>query len=89
MRFMCELGLFENANGTITCLKMASRSDEYTMKLMRQNNVVQINSGVSQEKIPPNRIEEKRTDRKTTIPSDFGISDQVRDWASAKMVMAR
>lgn len=81
MRFMCDLGLFENANGTITCLKMASRSDEYTMKLMRHNNVVQINSGVSQDKIPPIRTEEKRTDRKTTIPSDFSISDQVRDWA--------
>jgi|TARA_B100000085_G_scaffold39955_1_gene33148 hypothetical protein len=82
MRFMCELGLFENAQGRITCLKMSSRSDEYTVKLMRQNNVVRINSGVDQEKIPPNRKEEKRKiQRKTTIPSDFSISDQVRDWA--------
>jgi len=82
MRFMCELGLFENAAGRITCLKMASRSDEYTLKLMRQHNSVQTNSGECPEKVPPIRIEEKRkTDRKTLIPSDFSISDQVRDWA--------
>jgi hypothetical protein len=82
MRFMCELGLFENATGRITCLKMASRSDEYTLKLMRQHNSVQTNSGECSEKVPPIRIEENRkTDRKTLIPSDFSISNQVRDWA--------
>lgn len=35
MLFMVNLGLFENAEGRITCLKMANRSDEYTLKLLR------------------------------------------------------
>ncbi len=35
MRYMVDLGLFENnAAGMITCLKMASRADEYTQKLI-------------------------------------------------------
>jgi hypothetical protein len=34
MRFMVELRLFESANGVITCLKLANRTDEYTAKLV-------------------------------------------------------
>ena len=82
MRFMCDLGLFENAEGRITCLKMSSRSDEYTNKLIRQQNSVRTKSGESPEKVPRNRIdriEEKDIrKRKTSIPDDFGISDEVR-----------
>lgn len=82
MRFMCDLGLFENAEGQITCLKMSTRSDEYTLKLMRTKKIVQTNSEVTPDKIPLNRREENnKIDRKTAIPSDFSISDQVRDWA--------
>jgi len=33
MTFMVDIGLFENTNGIISCLKMATRTDEYT-----QNN---------------------------------------------------
>lgn len=85
MRFMCDLGLFENAEGRITCLKMSSRSDEYTMKLMRNDNSVRTKSGSTPEKIPPNRIDRiDRIDirkRKTSIPDGFGISEEVRKWA--------
>ena len=35
MLFMVDQGLFENTNGQITCLKMATRADEYTQKLLR------------------------------------------------------
>jgi hypothetical protein len=35
MTYMVELGLFEESNGMITCLKMASRTDEYTQKLLQ------------------------------------------------------
>ena len=35
MVFMCEQGLFENDTGKITCLKMLTRSDEYTQKIIR------------------------------------------------------
>lgn len=34
MRFMVDLSLFQNISGVITCLKMASRTDEYTQKLI-------------------------------------------------------
>ena len=36
MVFMVELGLFEQENGIITCLKLAKRTDEYTSKLIKQ-----------------------------------------------------
>ena len=35
MVYMVNLGLFENSNGVITCLKMYSRTDEYTQQLIR------------------------------------------------------
>lgn len=34
MTYMVNLGLFENTQGVITCLKMSSRTDEYTAKLL-------------------------------------------------------
>ena len=34
MTYMVELELFENTNNIITCLKMATRTDEYTQKLI-------------------------------------------------------
>lgn len=85
MRFMCDLELFENLEGQITCLKMASRSDEYTLKLMRSSRNVATNSGQAPDKVPPiriDRIEEKDIrKRKTSIPDDFAISSDVRRWA--------
>lgn len=67
MRFMCEQGLFEDADGRITCLKMASRSDEYTLKLLRQDKSVRTNSGETPDKIPPIRIEENRIEQKKRV----------------------
>src|SRR5512137_320701 len=37
MTFMVELELFENTNGIVSCLKMASRTDEYTQKLIQSS----------------------------------------------------
>ena len=64
MKAMVELGLFENVDGTITCLKLRERSDEYTQKLLRNSNGVRTISGVSPEKVPPIRREENRTEEK-------------------------
>lgn len=74
-----DLGLFENAQGTITCLKMAKVSDDYTAKLIRSEQsakkpqVVE-NKGVLQsptnsEKVSleENRTEENRTDNNNSI----------------------
>lgn len=64
MRFMVEQGLFENTEGRITCLKMSTRSDEYTQKILRNSKSVRTTSRPAQDKVPPNRIEEKRIDKK-------------------------
>jgi hypothetical protein len=34
MTFMVDQGLFENNSGVVTCLKMSTRTDEYTQKLI-------------------------------------------------------
>lgn len=62
MVFMSDLGLFENTSGQITCLKMATRTDEYTQKLIRTTDNVQRLSRQCPDKVPPNRIEENRID---------------------------
>jgi hypothetical protein len=67
MRYMCELGLFESSTGRITCLKMASRSDEYTAKVIRNSNGLRTISGQAPDKVPPNRREEKRIEEKKII----------------------
>lgn len=70
MKYMVELGLFENNRGVITCLKMATRTDEYTQKLMRNNNKYRDNvrtlSGESHDSvtIKSDLIEEKRIEQK-------------------------
>lgn len=64
MTYMVNLGLFENVNGIITCLKMASRTDEYTQKLLLNTNTyksVGTLSGQNPEK--SELIEENRTDK--------------------------
>lgn len=35
MAHMVSLGLFENVDGIVTCLKMSARSDDYTSKLIK------------------------------------------------------
>lgn len=62
MTYMVELGLFENTNGIITCLKMANRTDEYTQQLMRDVRK-------SPDSIPriSEVIEEKRREENKTI----------------------
>lgn len=91
MLFMVDLSLFEQADGIVSCLKLRDRSDEYTQKLLRKDRSVRTKSGEHPEKVPPIRIEQKRTEeskgntrtkkRKTPIPDDFAISDRVRKWA--------
>lgn len=87
MTFMVDIGLFENTNGIITCLKMATRADEYTQQIMRDNKKLSL-SLVTPESVPriSEVIEEKRTEekRKTSLPKNFTISDRVISWANEK-----
>lgn len=64
MTYMVNLGLFENCDGRITCLKMATRTDEYTQKLLRNTQSVPTLSRHTPDKVPPIRTEEKRTEEK-------------------------
>ena len=65
MRYMISLHLFEASEGRITCLKMASRADEYTQKLIR-NQVVMLSSGQTPDSVGTKSLlrEENRTEQK-------------------------
>lgn len=75
MGYMVSLGLFENDRGVVTCLKMASRTDEYTQKLISKNKALNNNRTKSIEcpdKVPTksdlieeNRIEENRREERS------------------------
>lgn len=60
-----DLGLFENVDGVVTCLKMMTRTDEYTQKIINNKNMslgsVPTLSGQNPKKSA--LIEEKRTDK--------------------------
>jgi hypothetical protein len=70
MTYMVNLGLFENNEGIITCLKMSTRTDEYTQKLINKNKKCPDNvPTISGEK--PRKsvlIEEKRREEKYIPP---------------------
>jgi hypothetical protein len=87
MTYMVELELFENTDGIISCLKMATRADEYTQQILRDSKRYAL-SQATPDSVPrmSEVIEEKRTEKKrvnkTTIPKDFVISDRVISWAN-------
>jgi len=65
MTYMVNLRLFENTEGVITCLKMATRTDEYTQKLINRSGVVPTLSRQSPRKSV--LIEENRREQKDTV----------------------
>jgi len=87
MSDMVKWGLFENTDGIITCLKMATRTDEYTQKLIKHPDNVPTISRQSPDNVRLNRRdrrerkEESTRTKKTAIPKNFEISDRVRSWA--------
>jgi hypothetical protein len=95
MKHFVELGLFEaHANGLITCMKVAKRlsasatSNQYMRKIIHTintNNDLQLPSCHRHDDVmkEEKRIEEKRV-IKTTIPSDFTVSERVISWANEK-----
>lgn len=77
--------LFENTDGVVTCLKMASRTDEYTQQLMRSQNKLPTPSLESPEnlggKVRGIRTEEKRTEEKK-------VSSSSEDQVVANVILA-
>ena len=73
MTYMVQLKLFEQTDkGIITCMKLSTRTDEYTQKIIRSSNNVTTLSGHTPDIVPTksllieeNRREEKRTKRFT------------------------
>lgn len=69
MSYMVDLGLFENTNGIITCLKMSTRTDEYTQKLINKNKKCPDNVPTISVQKPRISVlkEEKRKEEKRNI----------------------
>ena len=75
-----EVGLFDNSNGRVLCLKLAQRADDYTAKLVRKNGVQPIENNedrqtpTNSEKVPLDKIkeeeikEEKKKELKAIAP---------------------
>lgn len=65
MTYMVELELFENINGVIYCLKMATRTDEYTQQLIRENNKLELKNGTHDNVPRTSQVkEQKRKEQK-------------------------
>jgi hypothetical protein len=67
MQEFVKLELFENVKGIIKCIRLASRSDEYTQKLINnmKNNpdIIPILSRQCRDKVRSNRIEKNRLEQ--------------------------
>jgi len=87
MRDMVSWGLFEESRGRITCLKMATRTDEYTQKLISKAPIVGIVSGQSPDSVgtkselkeEKRREEKKNTSRRFTPPTLQEVSDYCKE----------
>lgn len=90
MKHFVELGLFEGqANGIVTCMKVAKRlsasatSNPTMRKMIHEINTLELPSCHRHDAVmkEEKRIEKKRVN-KTSLPSDFCISDRVIKWAN-------
>lgn len=94
MRFMASSGLFEDRGGIITCLKMASRTDEYTAKMLANRQSVPIVSGQTPDSVGTKSVllEEIRREEKRLKETSCDVShatgkrfvpptpEDIRDW---------
>jgi len=62
-------GLFQDIDGKIFCLKMASRTDEYTQQLMRFHE----KGSKTPDKLRGTRTEQIRTEKKNTRSKSFDL----------------
>jgi hypothetical protein len=94
MKYMIELGLFESDGITVTCMKMATRTDEYTSKLLRKtsghspDNVPTL-SRHSPDKVPPIRRERREEKRKEKVKKESSrftppTVEQVKEYCTAR-----
>jgi len=88
MLYMVDLGLFEQADGLLSCLKMATRTDEYTAKLLRKSGECPDKLPTVSGQSPSYKKEEKEEKeigaRKRALPSDFEVDDSMQGWVTQK-----
>lgn len=88
MVYMVNLGLFENVQGVITCLKMSTRTDEYTQKLINEMKNSPDNVGTISKNVRIKRREENRTEQINTplaMLVNMGVSESLaRDWIKVR-----
>lgn len=97
MKKFIALGLFENTDGKITCLKVAKRlmssatSNPQMRNLIKgikthHDDVMTLSDKISPDKnrLDKNRIDIPSRKVKTTIPKDFTLSENVIAWAKDK-----
>jgi hypothetical protein len=80
---MVAVGLFENSDGVITCLKMAHRTDEYTAKLLAKSKSVPTVSRQHLECVGGKSalLEEKRREEKKNNSDEYA-ADFLAFWNS-------
>lgn len=74
MTYMVQLRLFEQSDsGIITCMKLSTRTDDYTQKVIRSNDKVRRVSGQSTDSVGTmsELIEEKRREEKRNTKGRF------------------
>lgn len=88
MKYMVQLRLFEESEGRIFCLKMATRTDDYTKKLINQARSVRTKSGQTPDSLPTksalleeNRTEQNRTDTPYQSRESVSTGTLGGDWA--------
>lgn len=90
MTYMVELELFENTDGIISCLKMASRTDEYTQKLLKNTDKLPTISRQYPDVVPTISVlrEEKRREEKYNAAShlvSLGVDESIaKDWVKTR-----
>lgn len=82
MTFMVDIGLFENTNNIITCLKMSTRTDEYTQKLLQSRKIYPDNLPTLSGQSPTKSvlIEEKRREEKEKTIDTEVLEDYFEDF---------
>ena len=91
MAYMINLGLFESSANKVFCLKMATRTDEYTQKIIKKQGITVISgecpdsvpttSGLREEK----RIEEnRREERESTETQSTSVDSPPLNSAKPK-----
>jgi len=99
MQYMCDLALFDNNNGSITCLKLAKRLDDTNSKNPEIRAIISLlNNDSELVGETPNQSDQIRLDKirledniktpgkKNLIPENFHLDNELIKYAESKKV---